>query len=132
MHYLIEMKSAPVTTIVSREEAIAITERFVIPTLETCARLVGEGRIVAGGPVLGATTLTFIMDAETPELVESVLLALPLWPRTQTTITPLGSFAGRLVAARERLAALKGGPGSTDGSGAPTAAVVSGEKAAPR
>jgi hypothetical protein len=128
MHYLIEMKSAPVTTIVSREEAIAITERFVIPTLETCARLLEKGRIVAGGPVLGATTLTFVMDAEAPEAVETVLLGLPLWPRAQTTITPIGSFADRLVSVRERLAALKTGTGPSGRSGVLAPAAGSGDE----
>lgn len=109
MHYLIEMKAAPTAALLSREEAISVAERFVLPTLETCTRLAAEGRIV-GGPRLGAMSFAFVVRGESPEEIEDLAVTLPLWPRVETTVTPLGTFADRLAVARQRLAALQAVP----------------------
>jgi hypothetical protein len=103
--YLIEMKPVPTGTVLSPAEGAAFTERFVLPTLEACERLVASGKIVAGGPLLGTTTFSFILRAESAQEAEAMVTSLPFWPRTQTSLVPLGSFEQRAAAVRQRLAA---------------------------
>ena len=101
--YLIEMKPVPTGTVLTPTEGTAFTERFVLPTLDACRRLLAEGRIIAGGPVLGTTTFSFILRAASPEEAEAVVTSLPFWPRTHTTLVPLGSFEQRAATVRQRL-----------------------------
>lgn len=105
--FLVEMKFAPVAGVPTPAEAVAIAERFIQPTLEQCQRLHDAGTIVAGGPTLGAMSFAFVLRAESARQAEELVMALPGWPRAQTSLTPLGSFAQRAEAGRERLAKLK-------------------------
>lgn len=105
--YLVEMKVMPAANVPTPQEGVAFTERFVLPTLDACERLVAEGHIVAGGPTLATLGFSFIARAESPQHLEDLLTTLPIWPRSQTTVLPLGSFAARSHNVRERLAANK-------------------------
>jgi len=105
--YLVEMKARPITNVLSPSEAVALSERYVLPTLEACDRLVQEGRIVAGGPAVAGMSFTFVLRADSPAQVEEVVTALPIWARTETTIVPLTSFAGRAHAVRARVERLR-------------------------
>jgi hypothetical protein len=112
--YLVEMKIAPTGTVLTPQEGAAFAERFLLPTLDACERLRAEGRIVAGGPVLGAMAFTFVVRGESVRQVDELVSGLPFWPRAQTTVVPLGSFELRAAAVRQRLAASRAG--ATGGS----------------
>jgi hypothetical protein len=101
--YLVEMSFAPFASLPSPQEAAAFTERLVLPTLEALERLAGSGRIAAGGPALAAPGFSFIARASSPEELEERVAGLPLWPRAQTRVVPLGTFEGRSASVRERL-----------------------------
>jgi len=105
--YLVEMKIAPSANVLTREEGIAFTERFVLPTLQACEKLTTSGDILAGGPILGAMGFAFIARADSPRHLEIIVGSLAIWPRAQTTVVPLGTFATRAAAVRERLASNK-------------------------
>lgn len=105
--YLVEMKITPSSVVPTPQEGIAFTERFVLPTLEAFERLAASGKILAGGPQLGAMGFTFIARAENTQQLESIVATLPLWPRAQTTVIPLASFSDRLTTVRHRLHTLK-------------------------
>lgn len=104
--YLVEMTFTPFATLPTPAEVRSFTERFALPTLEACERLVASGRIVAGGPLLAAVGFTFIAQAESAAELEQMITALPLWPRAQTRVVPLGTFTSRADSIRARLAAL--------------------------
>lgn len=106
--YLVEMSFQPFATIPSPAELRAFTERFVLPTLEACERLVAAGRIVAGGTTLAAVGFTFVAQAESGDELEQTIASLPLWGRSQTRVVPLGTFASRAASIRARLAAQPG------------------------
>lgn len=105
--YLVEMKLAPTGTIPTPAEGIAFTERFILPTLDACEKLATTGRIVAGGPVVGVMTFAFVARSESAQQLEELVTSLPVWPRAQTTVTPLGTFHHRAEAIRQRLVATK-------------------------
>jgi hypothetical protein len=102
MQYLVQMKlvaGRPNTA----EEGMTFIEQVIFPSLEMCKKMQEEKKILAGGPISGTIGLAMIVEAgsalELDELVES----LPVWPRTETSITPLTTFEGRIQAIRPRL-----------------------------
>ena len=105
--YLVEMNFPPFGTLLSPQEAITFSERFVLPTLETCQRLCDAGRIVGGGTTLAAIGFSFVARTESPQELEEMISGLPLWSRSQTRIVPLGTFESRAKIAREALSRAK-------------------------
>jgi hypothetical protein len=101
--YFVEMTFAPFATLPSPQEVVSFAERLALPTLEALEKLVSTGRILAGGPSLAAVGFSFIARAASPEELEEMVTGLPLWPRAQTRIVPLGTFGGRAATIRGRL-----------------------------
>lgn len=105
MNYLVQLKlaSRPGTP----QEGAIFIEQFILPTSELCKRLEAEKRIVAGGPLSGAIPLALIVSAESAEQLDDLITSLPVWPRMETTVTPLSTFDVRMQAVRTRLEELK-------------------------
>jgi muconolactone delta-isomerase len=105
MNYLVQLKlaSQPDTP----QEGIVFIEQFILPTLELCKRLEAEKKILAGGPVSGAVALSLIVSAESVQELDDLITSLPVWPRMETTVTPLTTFDARMQAIRVRLEQLK-------------------------
>ena len=101
--FLVEMNFAPLAATPTPQEMVAFTERFVLPTLGALQTLRDSGRIIAGGPTLAAVGFSFVASAESPQDLEEMVTSLPLWPRAQTRVVPLGTFEWRAAAIRERL-----------------------------
>jgi hypothetical protein len=101
--YHIEMTFPPFASILTPEEAATFAEKSALPTLEALGKLSASGKILAGGSFLGATGFSFIIRAASPEDLEDMVTRLPLWPRSQTRVVPLGTFERRAAAIRERL-----------------------------
>lgn len=105
MNYLVQMKLADRPA--SPQQGVVFIEQFILPTLELCKKFEAEKRIIAGGPLSGAIALSLIVSAESAQELEDVISSLPVWPRMETTVTPLTSFDGRIHTVRARLAQLK-------------------------
>jgi len=105
--YLVELKATPPGATATVADGIAFIEHSVLPTLAVCQRLQTAGTVVAGGPVPGAVALSFIVRVASAQELDELVASLPLWPRAQTTVTPLTTFAGREAAVRQKLTALK-------------------------
>ncbi len=104
--YYVEMLFDPAGSL-PRTELVAYLESSVVPTLAACERLQTEGRILAGGPLLGTVGFSFVARVGSAGELEAMLASLPLWSRARTRVVPLSSFSARHSAARERLSALK-------------------------
>jgi muconolactone delta-isomerase len=105
MNYLVQMKlvSRPDTL----QEGIVFIEQLILPTLELCKRLEAEKKIVAGAPLSGAVALSLIVSAESAQELDGLITSLPVWPRMETTVTPLSTFDVRMQAVRARLEQLR-------------------------
>jgi len=75
--YLVEMAFAPFANLPSPAELTAFAEKMALPTLEACRALAEAGRIVAGGPALGAIGFHFIARADSPQELEEMLARRP-------------------------------------------------------
>jgi muconolactone delta-isomerase len=107
MHYLVEMKLANSIRPATPQDGVAFIEQFILPTLELCKKLEAEKKIVAGGPLSGSVALSLIISADSAQELDGVITSLPVWPRMETTVTPLNSFAGREQAVRTLLQQVK-------------------------
>ena len=107
MEYLVQLRLAAGSRPSSFEEGAEFIEQFILPTLELCQRLEAEQKIVAGGPVGGAVALALVVRADSNREVDQLVESLPVWPRMETTITPLIRFEERAQAVRSRLQEMK-------------------------
>jgi muconolactone delta-isomerase len=105
MNYLVQLKlaSRPDTS----QEGIVFIEQFILPTLDMCKRLQAEKKIVAGGPLSGAIALSLIVSVESVQELDELITSLPVWPRMETTVTPLSTFDVRIQSVRSRLEQLR-------------------------
>src|SRR5215470_12317669 len=118
MQYLVDMKLAAYARPAGGpQDGISFIEQYILPSLEMCKKLEDEKKILAGGPANGAIRLVMIVSAESAQELDELIGSLPIWPRMETTITPLTSFSGRRLALRPRLERLKSAsqnaPGAT-------------------
>jgi len=108
MNYLVQMKLANSSRPATPQEGIVFIEQFILPTLERCKKLEAAGTILAGGPTSGAVALALIVSAESIQELDDLVTGLPVWPRMETSVTPLTSFEGRMQSVRARLEQIKG------------------------
>jgi hypothetical protein len=101
--YLVEMNFDPFASLLTPQEIAAFAERMALPTLEALRQLAASGRILAGGTLLAATGFIFIARVSSPQELEEMMIALPLFPRARTRVVPLGGFESRAAALRGRL-----------------------------
>jgi hypothetical protein len=81
---------------VTRDQAIELLEGLIVPSLDALAT---NGKIRAGGLLVGARAGVFIVGAKSHIKVIEPVRALPAWGVSEWDITPLETFAHR--AARE-------------------------------
>ncbi len=91
----------------SPEEAVAILEGAVLPSLDGLIRLEKRRKILAGGLPVGERALVFIVDAASNEELDQLLQDLPLWGVLSWQVTPLQSFTGRAAHERDAVKKLK-------------------------
>ena len=76
-------------------EGRAFIENYIFPTLKRCIELQKERKIIAGGPEVGAIALSLILEAPSAPELDNMIASLPLWPRMETSVTPLTTFEDR-------------------------------------
>ena len=89
------------------QQAAAMVENLVVPTLERLIQLKSEGKVLVAGTPAGHKSIYFVADAASHDEVTQLVDSLPLWPIHQWEITPLLDVEGQLTIVRELLAHLK-------------------------
>ncbi|TDJ70753.1 MAG: hypothetical protein E2O38_10160 [Proteobacteria bacterium] len=92
MLYLVEFKATEAKPPTTREQAIELLEKLIVPSLENLAK---DGKIHAGGLLAGARAGVFIVGAKSHDEVTELVYALPAWGVWHWKVTPLDSFAHR-------------------------------------
>jgi muconolactone delta-isomerase len=107
MQYLVQLRLKSSASPKTREEGLAFIEQSIYPTLELGNRLLGEKKILAGGPVSGTIALALIVNADSAKELDDIVTGLPVWPLMDTDVTPLSTFEARKQALLSRLEQLK-------------------------
>jgi muconolactone delta-isomerase len=89
------------------EESIALIEQIMLPSLQLCHQMCSENRIVAGGVISGAIAVLMIIEVESSQEVDRVLMDLPFWSVMKTTVMPLIEFSDRFTHLSHRVDQLK-------------------------
>ena len=92
MLYLVKFEATGAGAPTTREQAIELLDKLVVPSLEKLAK---EGRIRAGGLLVGARGGVFIVGAKSHDEVTDLVRALPAWGVWTWKVKPLESFAHR-------------------------------------
>jgi hypothetical protein len=103
MQYLVQMKLVAYGRPTTAEEGLTFIEQVIFPTLEMCKKMQEEKKILAGGPISGSIGVAMIVEAGSALELDELIEGLPVWPRTETSVTPLTTFEGRISAIRPRL-----------------------------
>jgi muconolactone delta-isomerase len=62
---------------------------------EALINLKSEGKILAGGFPVGERAIAFIVEADSPKELDSLLMEIPFWGITKTKVTPLQDLEDR-------------------------------------
>jgi hypothetical protein len=95
MYFLVEMDHVKSGVVPTKETVQEFIGRIILPTLALAEQYATEGKILAGGPVVGRTALRFIVEADSPQEVDRMVESLPLWRVAETRVTPLLTFSDR-------------------------------------
>ncbi len=105
MLYLVDMSLAshPKTP----EEGLDLITISILPTLAASKELEAKGIIVAGGVKTGEIGFAMVLKVDSLEQLDEVVERLPIWPRMDTTVTPLSTFEVRESSTQKRLGDMK-------------------------
>jgi hypothetical protein len=92
MLYLVEFEATQAGAPTSREQTIELLDKLVIPTLESLGK---DGKVRAGGIVVGTLAGAIVVGAKSKDEVTELVRALPAWGIMQWKVTPLETFAHR-------------------------------------
>ncbi len=106
MRYLVTLESIEMGLLPPQQQA-PIIEQTIIPSIEACAKLEAEKKILAGGTFAGQRAGVAIVDAASNEELSQMLHSLPFWGLMKVSVTPLVSFKDQAAAARKDLERLK-------------------------
>lgn len=107
MQFLIRLTLSSGSRPRTEAEGRAFIEDDIFPTLQRCIELQKDGKIIAGGPESGAVALSLIVDAASAAELDDLITSLPVWPRMETSVTPLTTFEDRRRSVDTVLATVK-------------------------
>jgi hypothetical protein len=93
MLYLVEFEATQAGTPTSREQAIELLDKRIIPTLESLGK---DAKVRAGGIAGDTLAGAFVVGAKSKDEVIELVRALPVWGIMQWKVTPLETFAHRV------------------------------------
>ena len=95
MQYLVTMNFVDPGPLLAPQQFVGMIRQAVLPGHEALASLRSEGKILAGGFPVGERAIAFIIEADSPEELDSLLQGIPFWGITKTKVTPLQAFEDR-------------------------------------
>ena len=108
MQYLVQMKLAAHGRPTTAEEEVSFIEQVIFPSVEMCKRMQEEKKVLAGGPISATIGIAMIVEAGSALELDELIENLPIWPLTETSVTPLTTFEDRIRSISPRLDHLKG------------------------
>jgi muconolactone delta-isomerase len=95
VQYLVTMNFVDPGPLLAPQQFVGMIRQAVLPGHEALASLRSEGKILAGGFPVGERAIAFIIEADSPEELDSLLQGIPFWGITKTKVTPLQNWDNR-------------------------------------
>jgi muconolactone delta-isomerase len=95
MQYLVSMDYVDPGPLLATQQFAGMVRAAVLPGHEALLNLKSEGKILAGGFPLGERAIAFIVEADSPTELDSLLMEIPFWGIVKTKVTPLQGFEDR-------------------------------------
>jgi muconolactone delta-isomerase len=95
MQYLVTMDFVDPGPLLAPQQFLGMVRQAVLPGHEALSNLKSEGKIVAGGFPLGERAIAFILELDSPEELDSLLMRIPFWGIVKTKVTALQPFEDR-------------------------------------
>src|SRR5262249_35548254 len=89
------------------QDGIFLIEQYILPSLELCQKWQADEKLLAGGPVSGSIQLAIVLEVESVQELDELIESLPLWPLMETSVIPLTTFEGRILAGQSKLKQFK-------------------------
>ena len=106
MRYLVTAKSVESGPMVPPQQAAGLIRTAVLPTIEALAKMESEGKI-RGGVVAGGRGAAYVLEADSHDEANQILMGLPAWGFSHIELTPLQSFETRVEQTRQVLERLE-------------------------
>jgi hypothetical protein len=95
MQYLVTQELVDPGPLLPPDRLLGMYRSAVLPGHEALINLESEGKVIAGGYPVGERAIAFIVGADSPKELDSLLLEIPFWGITKTKVTPLQDFEDR-------------------------------------
>ena len=95
MQYLVTMHLVDPGPLLPPDRLVGMYRSAVLPGHEALINLKSEGKVIAGGFPVGERAIAFIVEADSPKELDSLLMEIPFWGITKTKVTPLQEFEDR-------------------------------------
>jgi hypothetical protein len=95
MQYLVTMELVDPGPLLPPQQLLGMYRTAVLPGHEALINLKADAKILAGGYPVGERAIAFIVEADSPKELDSLLLEIPFWGITKTKVTLLQDFEDR-------------------------------------
>ena len=95
MQYLVTMDFVDPGPLLATQQYLGMMRAAVLPGHKALINLKSEGKILAGGYPVGERAIAFIVDADSPKELDSLLMEIPFWGITKANVTPLQEMEDR-------------------------------------
>jgi hypothetical protein len=95
VQYLVTQEFVDPGPLLPPDRFLGMLRSAVLPGHEALINLKSEGKVIAGGFPVGERAIAFIVEADSPEELDALLLEIPFWVITKTKVTPLQDFEAR-------------------------------------
>ncbi len=95
MQYLVTQELVDPGPLLPPDQLLGMYRSAVLPGHEALINLKSEGKVIAGGYPVGERAIAFIVEADSPKELDSLLLEIPFWGIVKTKVTSLQDFEDR-------------------------------------
>lgn len=107
MQFLVSMEYVEPGPLFAPQQLGQMVAEMILPSFDLLANLQAEGKIKAGGVLVGTRTASFIIEAATHDELDQLLEGMPWWGIMKTSVTPLQAFAQRAANDRALMERIK-------------------------
>ena len=95
MQYLVTQEFVDPGPLLPPDRFLGRMRSAVLPGHEALINLKSEGKVIAGGFPVGERAIAFIVEADSPKELDSLLMEVPFWGITKAKVTPLQDLEDR-------------------------------------